>query len=86
VTFEPEHGSVVCLACRPATPGERFLGGGALRTLQRLLNFGSAHDVADLAMIPRVRQEVTSALQTLLLTHVEGARPLKTEAVFASLG
>jgi len=85
VSFEPERGSVVCFACRPASPGERYLSGGALRTLQRLLRFGSANDVAELAMIPCIRQEVSSALQTLLLTHVEGTRPSKSEAVFASL-
>lgn len=85
VVFEPERGSVACPACVSAPGESQKLSGGALRTMQQLLRCSSPTAVADLAMLTTIRQEVSTALHTLLHAHVEGVRPLKSEAVFASL-
>ncbi len=85
VEFEHERGTVACLPCASQSSGYGNLTGGALRTMQQLIRIGSPFAAADLAMSPKTRQEVSAALHTLLLTHVEGLRPLKSEAVFAAL-
>jgi DNA repair protein RecO (recombination protein O) len=86
VLLEPGGGTIVCAACEPHPRPEGNLSMGALRTLQRLLRASGAHEATALAMVPRVRHEVGSSLNTLLRHHAEGMRPLKTGAVFASLG
>ncbi len=85
VAFEHERGTVACLPCASQSSGGGTLSGGALRTMQQLLRIESPMAAADLAMLPTIRREVSASLHTLLLTHVAGVRPLKSEAVFASM-
>ncbi len=85
VEFEPGRGTVSCAPCASHEQGNTRLSGGALRTMQRLLRLASPASAADLAMDIKTRNEVSSAIHTLLLTHVEGVRPLKSEAVFSAL-
>ncbi len=86
VLLEPERGTVVCASCQPQLRAEGSISAGTLRTLQRLLHIGDAHEATALAMLPGIRQEVLSSLHSLLQYHAEGVRPSKSDAVFASLG
>ena len=61
------------------------LSAGALRSLQHLQALGGPADAARIALSLQVRADVAATLRRLLQSHVEGLRPLKSEAVFAAL-
>ncbi len=78
-------GGAYCADCSVEQQGTEYLCAGSLRTLQHFQTLKSPLEAASLSVAPQVRGEVSLALRQLLVSHVEGIRPLKSETVFASM-
>lgn len=84
-TLNPAAGGIACADCTAKGAGAETVSAGTLRSLQLLQSLDDPHDAARIAMSPPIRGEAAATLRRLLQSHVEGLRPSKSEAVFASL-
>ena len=84
-TLNPAAGGVYCEECTAKGMGVDTVSAGAVRSLQLLQGLDDPRDAARIAMSPQIRGEVAATLRRFLQSHVEGLRPSKSEAVFASL-
>ncbi|HEX9007552.1 MAG TPA: DNA repair protein RecO [Bacteroidota bacterium] len=84
-TLNPAAGGVYCADCTARGMGFESVSAGTVRSLQLLQGLDDPRDAARIAMSPQIRAEVAATLRRFLQSHVEGLRPSKSEAVFASL-
>ncbi|HMK39832.1 MAG TPA: DNA repair protein RecO [Bacteroidota bacterium] len=76
---------IVCAACSAKGLGLETLSPAALAALQRLEETGDPATATRMVLNSRVRGEIAGVLRRFLLSHVEGMRTLRSEAVFSSI-
>ena len=76
---------IVCAACSAKGLGLESLSPAALAVLQRLQETGDPAAATRMVLNSRVRGEIAGVLRRFLLSHVEGMRTLRSEAVFSTI-
>jgi DNA repair protein RecO (recombination protein O) len=84
-SFLQESGGVLCGECAHAEEWTPGMSAGALRSLRALQGTHLPGEASAIALASGVKSEVAAVIRGLLHCHVEHLRPLKAEAVFASL-
>jgi DNA repair protein RecO (recombination protein O) len=85
IAVEPRRAGFLCGSCGTAAAADITVSPGTLMSLRALQNVAAPSLAVSLSLGKESASEIGNVLKGILRTHMDHVRPLKSEAVFASM-